>query len=797
MSTTDPTDFVPPEDDGFSRARQVETRSVTSDVPPGLTDRFSLLRVLQAAERPSQAVVLRVRDLRSGTPDVPLVLKWYHRMHAPGPEVGRALLEAGRVPPSEGAPHLERLLETGRTDGHPYHLYRSHGETHLGDYQREHPGPMPFEQLKPVVAQLCDAVSFLHDEEIVHRDITPDNIMIQAHGDGPEITLIDLGAAVYRPDESARHFDWRGKPLYLAPEAASRLQSVSPEADWWSVGMVAAQLALGRPLMDEREDKAVMEALATREPDVDRLEHRRVRMLCTGLLTRDPENRWGARQVRDWLDGRSPDTAPRGAGPGRGAADPGPEPDPVTPFSFVGEQFTLREPLASALEHHHVAAEQMLADNGRRSELVGWLAQFAEGESEAERRVLTGLREALERAPSPELTVRLINWLGPRLEAGCWGMPLTVRGIRELSQAVRQNDGAAVQLAEHLRRHPGILTALAPRPMGEGLDDVADRWQSLRTGWPHLVRELLDLPDLRRLPRARHALRQTIAVDTLLLELAREPDRVEARLAHEAARFEGGLPREARVPWFNRLLETVDDDGLRRLRLVAAHQLTELAGRDAAARYDRHLQDEAERQLREDQDGAIAVLQRLDLPAALGWALLGATLVTFPYSFMTGLADVLGWASQDQVVVAWLWSLGLTPAVFAAELFTANWIRPPAYHPRHSLAGLIIERADRPASFALSRRSRMFLGALVLLAVSALVVGTVMYLPWLWPAVSTGAVVVWSVRRCLAWSRDGRGGRSRPAAPGGRTVPPQRSTPVAPVPSAGDAPGHRMTGAGR
>ncbi|MGJ3560414.1 hypothetical protein ACR6C2_25400 [Streptomyces sp. INA 01156] len=89
--------------------------------------------------------------------------------------------------------------------------------------------------------------------------------MIQAQGGSPEITLIDLGAAVHRPDESTRHFDWRGKPLYLAGSRVAAPGGL-PEADWWSVGMVTAQLALGRPLMDEREDKAVMEALATRDP---------------------------------------------------------------------------------------------------------------------------------------------------------------------------------------------------------------------------------------------------------------------------------------------------------------------------------------------------------------------------------------------------------------------------------------------------------------------------------------------------------------------------------------------------
>ncbi|MFC7812840.1 serine/threonine-protein kinase [Streptomyces olivaceus] len=817
MATTDPTDFVPPENQGFSRAHQIETRRVAAQVPDELADRFSLLRVLQAAERPSQAVVLRVSDLRSGTPDVPLVLKWYHRMHAPGRDIHRTLLAAGRVRP-EGTTHLEHLLETGRADGHPYHLHRSHGETHLGEYQREHPGPLAPEQLESIVAQLHAAVSYLHDAEIVHRDITPDNVMIQAQGSGPTVTLIDFGAAVYRPDESTRHFDWRGKPLYLAPEAASRLQSVTPEADWWSVGMVVAQLALGHPLLDEREDSAVMEALATRDPDVGDLRPKRVRTLCAGLLTRDPEHRWGAPQVREWLDGGSPATAPRASGYGsapgdgggdgaaRGAAASGPQPAPLTPFHFVGERFTLREPLARALDHYHVATDRLLEDEARRAELGDWMAQFAatDGAGGEGRRVLDGLREALKQSPTPDLPIRLINWLGPQLEAACWGMPLTVRGIRDLSRAVGQNDGAAVHMAEHLRNHPEILTALADRPLGEGLAETVTRWQSLRTGWPHVVRELLADPDLRRLPRVRHALRQTVAVDTLLLELAREPDRVEALLAHEAARFEDDRPRGVAVAWFSRLLRPVDDDVPRRLRLVAARRLTDLAVRDADARYERQLQDEAERRLREDQDGAIAVLQRLDLPAALGWALLGATLVTFPYTFLIGLADVFAWASQDQVVVAWLWSLGLTPAVFAAELFTANWIRPPAYHPRHSLAGLIIERAERPASFVLSRRSRLLLGALTLLAVCALVVGTVTYAPWLWPAVSAGAVVVWSVRRCLAWSRGGRGRRrgvrrgrtGGPAPVGSRDVPPQR-TPVPPAPSAGDAQGSRMTGADR
>ncbi|NYV77695.1 protein kinase, partial [Streptomyces sp. UH6] len=741
MSHTDPTDFVPSDENGFSRAHEFEARGVTATVPPELADRFALLRVIQPAARVSQAMVLRVRDLTGPTPDLPLVLKWYHHRHAPQPEVARVMREEG--------PHLERLLEQGVTGGNPYHLCRSHGETHLGDHRRAHPDGMPADRLTGLVRQLHAAVAHLHEHEIVHRDITPDNIVVQSHGDAPEIVLVDLGAAVFRPG-LRRHVDWRGKPLYLAPEAGARRQTVSEAGDWWSVGMVVAELHLGRPILDEREDEAVLQAVATRDPEVDRIEDRRIRLLCAGLLTRNPEHRWGADEVEEWLDGGSPPTAPRDTGAARRAA---PEPE-IRPFDFVNKQFTVREPLAMALDLYHTNAHQMLADPQRRAELCDWLRQFApegnaagSGGGEPAR-----LCEQLREEPTPEVFTRLVNWLGPELEASCWGWPLTVRGIRDLGARVAGGDGGALQLVEHLRRFPGVLTELAHRPAGEGLAEVAAHWQALGAEWQHLVRELLALPDVRRLRGVRQTLRRTAAVDMLLLQLAREPERMEAQLTQEAVRFESGLPPGGEVPWFSGLLRPTDDDTNRRLRLVAARLLTPLASRDADERHRRMLLDEAERRFREDQDGAIAVLQRLDLLPTLGWALLGALMVTFPYSFLIGLADVLGRASQEEVVTAWIWSLALTPPVFAAEMFTAVWIRPPAYHPDHSLAGPLIRNAERPARLALSGRMALLVGSLVLVAVAFLVWATLARLPWLWPLASTAAVVVWSVVRCVRWS---------------------------------------------
>lgn len=93
--STPPTRVVPLEQGGFTNAYAVETRPVLSEVPPELADRFLLVAELSRVRRPAEAVVLRVRDLtvRHGAPEIPLVLKWYHRLHAPGPDVEQELRE--------------------------------------------------------------------------------------------------------------------------------------------------------------------------------------------------------------------------------------------------------------------------------------------------------------------------------------------------------------------------------------------------------------------------------------------------------------------------------------------------------------------------------------------------------------------------------------------------------------------------------------------------------------------------------------------------------------------------------
>ncbi|WP_318200531.1 protein kinase domain-containing protein [Streptomyces sp. SCL15-4] len=765
MTTTPPTRFVDPAEGGFTDARFTETRPVLAGVPRELADRFPLVAVLAEARRPAEAVVLRVRDLtaRHGPSEIPLVLKWYHRLHAPDPAVEQELRELGAL----AAPHLERLLETGEADGHPWHLYWSHGEETLEKYHEDHPDGLPADAVRSLASQLHEAVTALHGRGVVHRDITPDNIMVQTRrGATADLVLVDFGAAVHRPDEALEpRTDWRGKPLYLAPEAGLLRQTVSEAGDWWSLGMVLAQLALGRHPIEFRRDEDVLAEIATHDPDVSGIAHRRTRLLCEGLLTRAPEHRWGAAQVRDWLDGGEPYTAPRTDG--RVFADDPTRPV-LRPFPFMGREFTGTESLALHLDQNHVSAARMLADDADRARLVEWLDQFRTvgGRGEEERKRLDELCEELARPPAPEGVARLLNWLGPGLDVAWHGVRLDASGMRLLCQGARDGHADAVALLRHLAERPGVMTELARRPGGHGLDETATAWQALRSRWEPTVREVA------RDRQDRTALRRTAEVDAWLLQLAREPEATRRRLTDSLRDVRAELPET--VPWFDALLSAQDDDP----RLVVAVRLAARARQESAARRDRRIQEEQELRFAADQDGLTAVLRRLDRLPTLGWALFGAVVVTAPWTFVIGLADVFGRATQEAVVTAWLEALPAAAVVFVAELWTAVYIGPPFYHPHRSVAGLLIRGADRPGQLARTRIGRWIAAALLVLAVF-LGFYAVAVAPWLWPLATAVAVTAFGVRRCWAWGRQRRRARARRDAarpgPGIRPRPGRRA----------------------
>ncbi len=139
-------------------------------------------------------------------------------------------------------------------------------------------GPISPERVLPLVHQILSALRRAHDQQILHRDIKPDNILLcDAKDDVPEhIKLVDFGIAKALAPLSSqdgdtvtqvktRVGDVIGTPRYAAPEQVVG-DPTGPGADLFSVGLVIAEWLTGTPRVKPGHYGAVMAQLVVPTP---------------------------------------------------------------------------------------------------------------------------------------------------------------------------------------------------------------------------------------------------------------------------------------------------------------------------------------------------------------------------------------------------------------------------------------------------------------------------------------------------------------------------------------------------
>ncbi|HSS48294.1 MAG TPA: TonB family protein [Thermoanaerobaculia bacterium] len=129
-------------------------------------------------------------------------------------------------------------------------------------------GPLPVALALEIARQSLKALGYLHRHKIVHRDVSPDNLMLTRDVDGnPLIKLIDLGIAKTLEGQSGLTTTgvFLGKPRYGSPERFSGA-GFDERSDLYSFGVVLYELLTGRCPVAGTEPAALMAGHLFRPP---------------------------------------------------------------------------------------------------------------------------------------------------------------------------------------------------------------------------------------------------------------------------------------------------------------------------------------------------------------------------------------------------------------------------------------------------------------------------------------------------------------------------------------------------
>jgi len=125
----------------------------------------------------------------------------------------------------------------------------------LGKMIRSH-GPLSTEAACQIGIRCCAGLAHAHELGVVHRDLSPENILLQPGSEGPEPKIIDFGIAraVFAQGDAegneanltlTRVGGFVGKPRYASPEQAGRLkrgEKIDPRSDLYTFGLILYEM---------------------------------------------------------------------------------------------------------------------------------------------------------------------------------------------------------------------------------------------------------------------------------------------------------------------------------------------------------------------------------------------------------------------------------------------------------------------------------------------------------------------------------------------------------------------------
>jgi len=270
-----------------------------------LLGEFGDYELLNEIGRGGQGVVFRARQ-KSLNRIVALKViglgQWATKAH-----LKRFRLEA-EAAASLDHPCIVPIYEVGERDGQCYFSMKFIEGGQLDEVVKQ--TPISIRRAVELIAKVARTVNYAHEHGILHRDIKPGNILLDAKGE-PQLTDFGLARLVESESTVTRTLEVLGTPSYMASEqAAGNNTKLTNATDVYGLGAVLYQLLTGHPPFAGGTTYETIKLLLETEPRSPRLWNPKVdrdlSTICLKCLDKDPQRRYSsalalAEDLERWL----------------------------------------------------------------------------------------------------------------------------------------------------------------------------------------------------------------------------------------------------------------------------------------------------------------------------------------------------------------------------------------------------------------------------------------------------------------------------------------------------------------
>ncbi len=197
------------------------------------------------------------------------------------------------------------VYEVGDVEGEPFYSMKYVEGRSLADVVRD--GPVPNRKAAEYVVQVARAITEAHRQGILHRDLKPQNILVDEPSGRALVVDFGLAKLLTNQEDLTQSGEVMGSPPYMSPEQARDASSVTGKTDTYAMGATLYHLLTGRPPFQAAHALVTLHQVTHQEavpprklnPAIDR----DLETICLKCLEKEPSRRYeSAEALADEFD---------------------------------------------------------------------------------------------------------------------------------------------------------------------------------------------------------------------------------------------------------------------------------------------------------------------------------------------------------------------------------------------------------------------------------------------------------------------------------------------------------------